>query len=85
MAVRRPFSALVMHYAVIIEQTQRGAFRAYVPDLPGCIATGGTREEAERSIRLAISYHLDTLRLDGVSVPLPTSKVHYVKVASLPN
>lgn len=74
-----------MHYAVIIEQTHQGAYRAYVPDLPGCIATGGTREEAENSIRLAIGYHLDTLRLDGVSVPLPTSKVHYVKVASLPN
>ena len=84
MAVRRPSAALTMHYAVIIEQAPRGAYRAYVPDLPGCTATGASREEVETSIRLAIGYHLESLRHDGVSVPLPTSKVHYVKVASLP-
>lgn len=73
-----------MHYAVIIEPAPHGGYRAYVPDLPGCTATGVTREEAEASIRLAIGYHLQDLRHDGVSVPLPTSKVHYVKIASLP-
>lgn len=73
-----------MHYAVIVEEKAPGRFRAYVPDLPGCVATGRSRDEAEASIRLAIGYHLDTLRLDGVSVPLPNSKVHYVRVASLP-
>ena len=74
----------MQHYAVIIEESAPGRFRAYLPDLPGCIATGRNREEVETSIRLAIGYHLESLRHDGVSVPLPTSKVHYVKVASLP-
>lgn len=72
-----------MHYAVIVEQ-KADAFRAYVPDLPGCIATGRTVEEAEASIQVAIGYHLETLRHDGVSVPLPKSRVHYVKVAVHP-
>ena len=73
-----------MHYAVIVEQKSPGSFRAWVPDLPGCAATGQSREEAEASLRLVIGYHLASLRRDGVSVPLPRSKVHYIKVASQP-
>ena len=50
-----------MRYAVVIEKAE-GNYSAYVPDLPGCIATGATPEEAEREIREAIRFHLDGLR-----------------------
>ena len=69
-----------MRYAVIVEQRQ-GAFRAYVPDLPGCIATGRTVEEVESSIRLAIGFHLESLRREGAAVPPATSRVEYVAVS----
>jgi predicted RNase H-like HicB family nuclease len=57
-------------------------FSAYVPDLPGCVATGSTVEETERAIREAIRFHIDGLREDGVAVPKPTSRVDYVEVAA---
>ncbi len=70
-----------MRYAIVIENTQNN-FSAYVPDLPGCVATGATLEEAEREIREAIAFHIDGLREDGVAVPLPTSQVEYIEVAA---
>jgi len=60
-----------MRYAVVIEQAD-GNYSAYVPDLPGCVATGATLEEAEREIREAIRFHLDGLAEDGT--PLPAAK-----------
>ena len=62
-----------MRYAVIIENAGRN-FSAYVPDLPGCIATGATVEEAEREIRDAIEMEFDGLREDGEPIPEPTSE-----------
>jgi len=56
-----------MRYAVIIEQAG-GNFSAYVPDLPGCVATGDTREEASANIREAIRFHLEGLRADGYPI-----------------
>ena len=53
-----------MRYAVVIEQAQ-GNFSAYVPDLPGCVATGATILEVESQIREAIEFHLDGMREDG--------------------
>jgi len=53
-----------------------------VPDLPGCVATGATVEEAEKSIREAIEFHLDGMREDGTPIPPPTSHVEYVEVAA---
>jgi len=53
-----------MRYAIVIENAGPN-FSAYVPDLPGCVATGATVEEAEREIREAIEFHLDGLREDG--------------------
>ena len=53
-----------MRYAIVIEQAE-GNYSAYVPDLPGCVATGVTVEEAEAQIREAIAFHLDGLREDG--------------------
>lgn len=70
-----------MRYAIVIEQAGAN-FSAYVPDLPGCVATGGTIEEVEAQIREAIAFHLDGLREDGALVPLPSSQVDYVDVAA---
>ena len=70
-----------MRYAVVIEDAGSN-FSVYVPDLPGCVATGTTLEESERAIREAIELHLEGLRQDGVAIPRPTSQVDYVEVAA---
>jgi predicted RNase H-like HicB family nuclease len=70
-----------MRYAIVIEKAENN-FSAYAPDLPGCVATGATPEEAEREIREAIAFHIDGLREDGLPVPLPTSQVEYIEVAA---
>ena len=70
-----------MRYAVVIERAESN-FSAYVPDLPGCVATGATLEEAEREIREAIAFHLDGIREDGLPVPPGASVVEYVDVAA---
>lgn len=70
-----------MRYAVVIEKAQE-SFSAYVPDLPGCAATGATIEEVEAHIREAIEFHLDGLREDGTLPPQPSSHVEYVEVAA---
>jgi predicted RNase H-like HicB family nuclease len=68
-----------MRYAVVIERAD-GNWSAYAPDLPGCVATGATPEEAERAIRAAIRFHIDGLGEDGRPVPEPSSRVAYVEV-----
>ena len=70
-----------MRYAIIIERADDN-FSAYVPDLPGCVATGATLEETEQAIREAIEFHLDGLREDGEQIPPATSRVHYIEVAA---
>ena len=70
-----------MRYAIVIEKAD-GNFSAYVPDLPGCVATGPTVEEAEAEIREAIEFHLEGLREDGAPIPPPSSRVEYVEVAA---
>ena len=70
-----------MRYAIVIEKAE-GNYSAYVPDLPGCIATGGTVVEVESEIREAISFHLEGMREDGVTVPEPSSQVEYIDVAA---
>jgi len=67
-----------MRYAVVIEKAD-GNYSAFVPDLPGCVATGRTVEEAEREIRAAIQFHIEGLREDGLSIPEPTSICEYVE------
>jgi len=57
-----------MRYAIVIEKAENN-YSAYVPDLPGCIATGATAVEAERLIREAIELHLAGLREDGLPIP----------------
>ena len=68
-----------MRYAVVIEKAE-GNYAAYVPDLPGCVATGATVQEAEREIQEAIRFHLEGLRADGLPIPEPSSRVEYVDV-----
>jgi predicted RNase H-like HicB family nuclease len=70
-----------MRYAIVIEKVQ-GNYSAYVPDLPGCIATGVTVAEVEREIREAIEFHLDGLRQDGAEIPQPSSRVEYIEIAA---
>jgi predicted RNase H-like HicB family nuclease len=67
-----------MRYAVVIEKAD-GNYSAYVPDLPGCVATGATVEETEAEIRAAIRFHIAGLKADGLNVPLPTSIAEYVE------
>lgn len=69
-----------MKYLVIIEPTETG-FSAYSPDLPGCIATGATREEVVREMQEAMEFHVEGLALEGLPVPEPHSESAYVEVA----
>ena len=74
--------ALAMRrYAIVIEDAGSN-LAAYVPDLPGCVATGESLEEVNRLIREAIELHLEGLEEDGLSVPPPSSRVEYVEVNS---
>ena len=70
-----------MRYAEVIEKGE-GNYGAYVPDLPGCVATGDTIEEVEREIQEAIEFHLEGMRADGLPIPEPSSRVEYVEVAA---
>ena len=70
-----------MRYAIVIE-TADGNYSAYVPDLPGCVATGVTIEEVESQIREAIEFHLEGMREDGTPIPPPASRVDYVDIAA---
>ena len=68
-----------MIFAVVIEQTGNG-YSAYVPDLPGCVAAGDTREETDELIREAVTYHLEVLRESGEQIPEPQTTTSTVTV-----
>lgn len=68
-------------YAIVVERARRN-YAAYVPDLPGCVATGKTVRETERLLREAIELHVAGLREDGLEVPEPSSVVDYVEVTA---
>jgi predicted RNase H-like HicB family nuclease len=70
-----------MRYAVVIEKSSSG-YGAYVPDLPGCVAAGATREEVVRLIQEAVEFHIEGLKQDGTPVPRPSSSVEFVDVAA---
>ena len=61
-----------MKYAVVYEKAPSN-FSAYVPDLPGCVATGATREDVERNIREAIVFHIEGMRLEHLAIPEPSA------------
>jgi predicted RNase H-like HicB family nuclease len=72
-----------VQYLVVIEEGP-SSFGAYVPDLPGCIAVGATREEVTRLIHEAIEFHPDGLREDGQPIPQPHSSSELVDVRASP-
>ncbi len=67
-----------MRYAIVIEKAE-GNYSAYAPDLPGCVATGATQEEAGENMREAIRFHIDGLIEDGLPVPAAESTLAYVE------
>jgi len=68
-----------MKYMVVIEEGDT-SYGAHVPDLPGCIAVGQSREEVLRLIREAIEFHIEGLKEAGEPVPVPSSVSEYVDV-----
>ena len=70
-----------MRYLVVVEKGPK-SFGAYVPDLPGCIAVGETRDEVLTSIHEAIEFHLEGLKEDGQPIPPPSSSSEIVEVAA---
>ena len=68
-----------MKYLVVVERTGDG-FSAYSPDLPGCVATGDSRDEVEREMALAMAFHVEGLQAEGLEVPVPRAFSTYVDV-----
>lgn len=68
-------------YLIIIESTGTG-FSAYSPDLPGCAATGESREEVEQEMQDAMEFHIEGLKLAGLDIPQPSSQASYCEVAA---
>jgi predicted RNase H-like HicB family nuclease len=70
-------------YLIVIEQVEDGSgYGAFAPDLPGCVATGRTREEAKERMAFSIPLHIQSLRTHGEAVPPPTSTADSVRVAA---
>ena len=70
-----------MKYALAPEKAASN-FSAYLPDLPGCVATDATVEEAEREIRAAIHFHLEGKRREGFEIPIPSSSAEFAEAAT---
>jgi predicted RNase H-like HicB family nuclease len=69
-----------LKYTVVFEKAPDN-YAAYVPDLPGCVATGSTRDEVERNIREAVAFHVEGLKAEELSVPEPTAWTEVVEVS----
>jgi len=67
-----------MKYLVVIEKAENN-YAAFIPDLPGCIATGATLGELHRNIRDAVAMHLEGLREDGLPIPEPQTQAEFVE------
>ena len=67
-----------MRYAIVIEKAAAN-YSAYVPDLPGCIATGPTVNAVEKEIRDVIRFHIEGLKADGLPIPEPSAIAEYVE------
>ncbi|MCD6326374.1 type II toxin-antitoxin system HicB family antitoxin [bacterium] len=70
-----------MKYMVIIEKGLK-SWGAFVPDLPGCVAAGESRDEVVRLIKEAMEFHLEGLKADGASIPQPSSEIEYIEIAA---
>ena len=69
-----------MRYAIVIEKATNN-YSAYVPDLPGCVATGVTIQEVNQQIKEAITFHLEGLREEGLLIPEPTTLCEYIEAS----
>jgi len=72
-------SAKTKRYLVVFEKAGDN-YSAYSPDIPGCIATGNTRKEAERNIKEAIRFHIEGLKQEGMTLPASASFIEYIEV-----
>jgi len=70
-----------MKYLVVIEETKTG-YSAYSPDMDGCVATGSTRKEVEKSMKEAMVFHLEGMRLENQAAPKPHSYSSYLEIMS---
>ncbi len=68
-------------FLVVVETAGRN-FSAFSPDLPGCVATGRTRDEAEKNMAEAVHLHVDGLKEDGQAIPMSTSTADYVVIVA---
>jgi len=68
-----------MRYAVVIEKAKQN-YSAYVPDVPGCVATGKTVQQTLNNLREAVEFHFDGMREDGEAIPDPQTLVDYIEV-----
>jgi predicted RNase H-like HicB family nuclease len=68
-----------MRFLIVVEKTKSG-YSAYSPDLPGCVATGATRQRAVSRMNSAIRFHLEGLRADGQRIPAPKSYSTYIDI-----
>ena len=68
-----------MHKYLVIFEKANNNYSAYSPDIPGCIATGKTRNEVEKNIKKAISFHIEGLKEDGLPIPEPASFTQYIE------
>jgi predicted RNase H-like HicB family nuclease len=66
-----------MKFLIVIEKTETG-YSAYSPDIPGCVATGTTRDEAEREMKSAVAFHIEGLKSEGMALPTPHSSSSYI-------
>ena len=71
-----------MRYLIVIEETETG-YSAYVPDLPGCVTVGDTREEIESHIQEAILFHLEGMKADGEKIPAPKTEALSMVIPSM--
>ncbi len=77
------FAAAAQQYLVLIEGGPPSNYSAWSPDVPGCVATGDTLEEAERQMREALAFHLEGMAEDGDRLPQPSGPGVYVDRATL--
>ena len=68
-----------MKYLIILEKSKTG-YSAYSPDLPGCVSSGRTAQEAEKNMQEAIGFHLEGMREEGLDLPVPAARVSFYEV-----
>ena len=71
----------MVKYTIIIEKAADGGYGAYVPDLPGCIGMGSTREDVVQNIAEAINFHLEGMKAEGIPIPQSTTEAETLILA----